>query len=200
METKQEEANQNDPAANVAEQLKETKNPKKGIKYGIAVALLVITGFIIGWNSGVYTFFEYLLPFAKERIGIDWMSKYIKVSMKGYEEYEKAYKNDFVGGNTPEETIDLFIDALKKGDYELASKYFVIDEQGRWKKSFDNPNIENINDWIAELENNKNSWHKESVEDGRVEFWYNTGEGKNERTHSVYLKRNVNNKWKINHF
>jgi hypothetical protein len=39
---------------------------------------------------------------------------------------ERAKKMaDTFGGKTPAETLSLYIDALKKGDYELASKYFV---------------------------------------------------------------------------
>ncbi|MCH7883393.1 hypothetical protein IIA95_03195 [Patescibacteria group bacterium] len=44
-------------------------------------------------------------------------------------ELERQYAEDTYGGKTPEETLELFIDALKAGDIELASKYFVIDEQ-----------------------------------------------------------------------
>lgn len=36
---------------------------------------------------------------------------------------------DKIGGATPQETFDLFISAVEKGDYDLASKYFVIEEQ-----------------------------------------------------------------------
>ncbi len=39
-------------------------------------------------------------------------------------------KADTYGGKTPEETLGMFIDALKKGDVELASKYFVLREDG----------------------------------------------------------------------
>src|SRR3989344_4272535 len=46
-----------------------------------------------------------------------------------YELLQKAYKNDTYGGNTPEETLELFRTALEKGDIELASKYFVIEKQ-----------------------------------------------------------------------
>ncbi len=41
----------------------------------------------------------------------------------------KPYIEDTYGGKTPEETWGLFLDALKKGDVELASKYFVVEKQ-----------------------------------------------------------------------
>jgi hypothetical protein len=40
---------------------------------------------------------------------------------------------DTIGGKTPQETLDLFISAVEKGNYELASKYFVIEKQEEWK-------------------------------------------------------------------
>ncbi len=48
-------------------------------------------------------------------------------------EYQKK-ADDKLGGKTPQETLEMFIAAVEKGDYELASKYFVIEEQARWRK------------------------------------------------------------------
>lgn len=53
-------------------------------------------------------------------------------------ELEEKYKNDTYGGDTPEQTLQLFIDALKAGDTELASKYFVIEKQEEWKEDLEN--------------------------------------------------------------
>ena len=39
---------------------------------------------------------------------------------------EQPYKEDVYGGKTPEETLQMFIEALKKEDIELASKYFSL--------------------------------------------------------------------------
>ena len=66
----------------------------------------------------------------------------------GYSEY-RAYKNlekkyvqamteDTYGGKTPQETLDLFVEALKKEDVELASKYFILDDnlsREKWVKA-----------------------------------------------------------------
>lgn len=43
-----------------------------------------------------------------------------------YQRIEDLQKNDTYGGKTPEETLDLYIQALKAGDIELASKYVEI--------------------------------------------------------------------------
>lgn len=50
-----------------------------------------------------------------------------------FKDLERRYREDTYGGDTPEETLQLFIDALKKGDVELASRYFVITEQEKAK-------------------------------------------------------------------
>lgn len=52
-------------------------------------------------------------------------------------EMEDKYRNDTYGGDTPEQTLQLFIDALKAGDTELASKYFVVDKQEEWKEKLE---------------------------------------------------------------
>jgi hypothetical protein len=60
----------------------------------------------------------------------------IEVNVREYErleaEYKAAMKADTYGGATPEETLELFIDALREGDVDLAGKYFALDtnEQG----------------------------------------------------------------------
>ncbi len=49
--------------------------------------------------------------------------------------YEEAAKNDIWGGKTPQETYEMFVAALKKGDIDLASKYFAgLEGKGRAKK------------------------------------------------------------------
>ncbi|KKW35793.1 hypothetical protein A2852_01650 [Candidatus Adlerbacteria bacterium RIFCSPHIGHO2_01_FULL_54_23] len=42
---------------------------------------------------------------------------------------EAAYRADAYGGATPEETLRLFVEALEKEDFVLASKYFVVEKQ-----------------------------------------------------------------------
>lgn len=54
---------------------------------------------------------------------------YWKFSEQQSKALEQAYKRDTYGGETPEETLRLFIEALEKKDYELAAKYFVPENQ-----------------------------------------------------------------------
>lgn len=57
---------------------------------------------------------------------------------KYLKDLKKAYDEDTYGGKTPEETLQLFIDALKKGDIDLAAKYFVVEKQGEWTDELKN--------------------------------------------------------------
>ncbi len=76
-----------------------------------------------------------------------WYSDPDRLELKAFQDYQKqveeAYKNDTYGGATPEETLRLFIEALKAEDIELASKYFALDDNlSRYK-------------WVEFLENIK---------------------------------------------
>src|SRR3989338_4901299 len=65
-------------------------------------------------------------------------NRFLNKQLAVYEKAEKAYVEamtaDTYGGKTPQETLDMFVDALKKGDVELASKYFLIDENANREK------------------------------------------------------------------
>ena len=89
---------------------------KQTIKFGVGALALVL----IGW--GVLYVVRSYVPEYQAR--------------KAYEKLIEEYKNDPYGGDTPEETLQLFIDALKKGDVELASKYYIWDKQEERKSDF----------------------------------------------------------------
>lgn len=50
---------------------------------------------------------------------------------------EALYKADTYGGDTPEQTLELFITALEAEDYELASKYYIPEVQQKAKDGFE---------------------------------------------------------------
>ena len=73
-----------------------------------------------------------------------YLAVVVKLAWEGYQRQkavdnfqasiEKPFREDVYGGKTPEETWAMFLDALKKGDIDLASKYFVVDKQAEWKE------------------------------------------------------------------
>jgi hypothetical protein len=62
--------------------------------------------------------------------GLDWYRSYREISYleKMEKRYVEAMTADTYGGKTPQETLDMFVEALKAGDIELAGKYFLSDE------------------------------------------------------------------------
>ncbi|MDO8585306.1 MAG: hypothetical protein Q7R85_04295 [bacterium] len=58
--------------------------------------------------------------------------------MEKYNAYMDIFRNDTYGGATPEETLKLFVAALREGDVEKASLYFMPDDRGsreKWVKA-----------------------------------------------------------------
>ncbi|KKP98807.1 MAG: hypothetical protein US71_C0003G0018 [Parcubacteria group bacterium GW2011_GWD2_38_12] len=90
----------------------------------------------------------------------DW--KFNKELKELTEETNRPYLEDTYGGKTPKETLELFIAAVEKEDFDLASKYFVLSKQEEWKKEL--IEINNLNktkdflkpvaEEIIKLENN----------------------------------------------
>ncbi len=150
-------------------------------KIAAMTAGLVLGGLAIGYVSGLVLGVKVILPYVYEQ-----------KTKQFFEELLRPYKEDFVGGATPEETIDLFISALKKEDYDLASKYFDIGQQKKAKSELDGRNLLQI---IEELEYAKKNWHKEISAEDAIEFWYNK-EGF-EVSRDIVMIKNINNKWKI---
>lgn len=68
--------------------------------------------------------------------------------------YDKK-ANDKIGGKTPQETLDLFIKAVEAGDYELASKYFVVEKQEEWKNNLTTAN--NVSEFLKIIKDTKNN-------------------------------------------
>jgi len=85
---------------------------------GVLAIIIVILGGYIVW-------YEYLSPDAKYRSEVEQSALELPGKMDAY---KKAREEDTYGGKTPEETLQMFIEALKQGDVELASKYFALDD------------------------------------------------------------------------
>lgn len=84
-------------------------------------------------------------------------------------QWEKPYREDKYGGKTPEETYDMFLDALRKGDTTLASKYFVIESQDEWVDTLNElKNGEKLDNLISELEHAKTMWKKTDDKDKEI--------------------------------
>lgn len=85
---------------------------------------------------------------------------------------QQPYREDTDGGQTPEETWAMFLDALKKGDVALASKYVAITKQGEYKESLEKAKKEErLGGWIKEMETLEEDKDSRSIE-GKAYYSY----------------------------
>jgi len=90
------------------------------------------------------------------------------------DQWEKPYREDKYGGKTPEETYDMFISALQKGDTTLASKYFVLNKQESWKTTLEQYQKQDLlTKLISEIILNKNSWTLSKNDKSKATYTYN---------------------------
>ena len=91
----------------------------------------IILALVIFISLGLWSWIKYFSPLARE-------NRALQESYRNYSNWENDYKSamtaDTYGGKTPQETLDLFVAALKKGDLELASKYFSLGSDGKTRK------------------------------------------------------------------
>jgi hypothetical protein len=103
------------------QQVPEGYTSSKGGYWKFIIGFLIIIGLTVG---GFFAWNKYFSPEAKyAREMRENYQKYLDFEAN----YEKALTEDASGGKTPEETLNMFIEALKDEDVELASKYFYLD-------------------------------------------------------------------------
>lgn len=92
---------------------------------------------IITTSGGFYVWDRYISEMGQAR---RFAAEQAAALEKAESAYVKAMTEDTYGGKTPQETLDLFVSALKAGDVDLASKYFLLKEEENfseekiWKK------------------------------------------------------------------
>lgn len=161
-------------------------------------------GIILVVLGGWWVWDGYLSPEARE--AREFTANY----ERKIKEAEDILRADTYGGKTPQETLDLFIAALRAGDVELASKYFAIDTNSgagntinenylkRDPKWFEALKVAKENEEFNEIvniisrakpstrnESDDTQWYEVKGEDGVVDY-------------SIVLKLNIySNVWKI---
>ncbi len=121
-----------------------TRNNNKKMKLLFKKILIVFLGLLGG----------FLILIIITAIKLSWDGYQWQKSLERWEEsLRKPYKEDIYGGKTPEETWQMFLDALRKEDIDLASKYFDVEHQGKVRQVLKKIKQENkLTNWIKELE------------------------------------------------
>lgn len=112
---------------------------------------------------------------------------------KWQEEMERPYREDKVGGDTPEETLNMFIQALKDGDLDYASKFFVLEKQKEWLE-----NLKKIKEagYLDEMVVDLSSDLK-LVKNGEYVSEYSYLPEGGASASIITFDKNINGKWKI---
>ena len=132
----------------------------RGALKKMLIVVLVIVGALVLWALAD--------SFYQAWQGYKWN----KQADKFQDALEQPYKDDTYGGKTPEETWGMFLDALKKGDIDLAIKYYAIGRiegvptDSLYKKKQNGQ----LGEWIKELEGLKKS-SREPLE-GQANYYY----------------------------
>ena len=114
-------------------------------------------------------------------------------AIKEIEKIKKEYEEDPYGGETPEETLRLFVEALKQGDTDLAAKYFVLDKQEEWREDLARIKDKGLLDeMVRDLEREK---FKYAISEKVVGF--DVANEQNEAILSISVVHAQNDKWKI---
>lgn len=147
------------------------------IKYFLQVVVIVLIGAGIFFGIGYYRY----------RTSPEYKKYQDLLALK------ERYMADTYGGDTPEETLELFISALKAGDIDLASKYFVLDKQEEWKKNLDA--VKDGGQLLAMISDLTKARRGNNISDSSTLFV--SANEKNEEIATINIARNVNGKWKI---
>jgi len=115
------------------ETIMEIKPRRVWWKYAVGVSLIVF--FIVG---GYVVWYQYFSSEAKYSREVEKSALELPAKL---EAYKKAREADTYGGKTPEETLQMFIEAVENRDLELASKYFAIDNDSVER---DSEHLENL--------------------------------------------------------
>lgn len=129
--------------------------------------------------------------------------KWQKQTDKFQNALEQPYKEDTYGGKTPEETWGMFLDALKKGDIDLASKYYDVGHQEKAKgillEEKNQDNLELLNQQLSHPLQKDNSLPRFVLDDKESAYYYYTFESMEKQIRNpVHFYLNPYTKvWKI---
>lgn len=98
----------------------------------LVIGLAAVAAYYASYAPSYYRWYKAMEPYRQQN---EQLAEYYEYLDAQKARKEALYKADTYGGDTPEETLELFIMALEAGDYELASKYFIPEAWNEKKES-----------------------------------------------------------------
>ena len=178
----------------------------KTISLFFLLPIIFATSIYFLYKYGYQIYFEYKVEreFRKSTEPYRQMYKdaieYSKKAKAIEQKYTQMLKNDTYGGKTPEETLKLFVDALKKKDYKLAAKYYLPWEwENREQFTYEwiTKHKEGLTRFIRAVENGIMDTEFNEKRTGVTIFLYPP---KDDAAFWIEMRLNpYSNKWKISH-
>ncbi|MBI4993719.1 DUF4878 domain-containing protein [Candidatus Wolfebacteria bacterium] len=120
--------------------IEDQKSLKKNYWKFVKRFFLIIIGIVSLYAFGLWGWIVYDQWDKKTTAQIEYQKIQIML-----DEANRNVAADTYGGKTPQETLQMYIDAVEKGNFELASKYFILPNQKKELESFEKNKKENIN-------------------------------------------------------
>ena len=152
-------------------------------KFFLGLLGMIAAGFLVAYGTNYYSNLKKYNAEVKKQ----------EAAKEETERIRKLYAEDTYGGYTPEETLALFIDALNKGNADLAAKYFVLDKQKEWTKNLQK--IKELNQLELMAKDLVKPKEKKVVSDSQIVFYiYNNLK---QLAVAINFARGPNGIWKI---
>lgn len=135
-------------------------------KYKILLLILVI---ILAGAGYWYSYLFVPVKFKNINEWIDEKPRSQRELLHYFDKLEEAYKNDDIGGTTPEETLALWVDAVKADDLEKASTYFLVENRTTALEGMGISKKNNVLPDIIEDIENGGIWHVNEYTGARFE-------------------------------
>ena len=110
-------ANKNPEPTEISQPPREKQYKSHMVKFMAVFLAVLVGGFGLVWLYSGY------MKYRDQQRADEQSQRYRDVEQR----YIEAMTADTHGGKTPEETLKMFIDALRREDVDLASKYFLLD-------------------------------------------------------------------------
>lgn len=144
---------------------------------------IIVLGLLVWYASA------YLSPEARQ-------ARQEREALQYIVDLEEQYENDTYGGETPEETLALFIQALENEDIELASKYFLPEDREEMLSDLEIAQQQqgDLSGVISRIKGLDRTTGEHNMSE--TAFFIAVGQD-NVVKHQVVLKKNQNGVWKI---
>jgi len=156
---------------------------------------LFILIFLFLLGGGVIILLSYFSSPGKQ---VRHYAKVLTALQQEMQKQEEQSEKDKYGGKTPKGTYQLFVNALREDNIDLASKYFVLDKQEQYKKLLQS--IKEHKEWEQMVTDLTSSLNNKGKYQDKSNYLLEVTDKNNNLITTVHLVAATNSLWKIEEF